>query len=487
MSDRRSPTPVAPRPGRLRLGLALAAALAAAWCAAALAQDAPAPPAAAPEADAGQPAPEPPPVLTLRDCVVAALRDNPDLASAAQDVIAADASVDSARSGYYPQVNASASGKLANGNSSASTSTSQSVTNLPTFRGTFDISADWTLYRTGRKESVDETRANRAAQIMGRYDQLQRTVEQVIVDYNTVLAQRELEGVARSGLEAAQGHLHEVEVRIREGATPGVDIYAAQSDVAAAELDVIDAVSATRTALANLRYTMGWQAGRDFDVAPLEWENSPELPSLDGALAVAEAGRPDLAAARDAVRARGYALERAKQGDNPALAVTAGAGYAASTWSGGNASASVGAQVDWPIFDGHAARADETTARTNLRKAELTLRKLRNQVGLDVETAIIEVERTGQRVSATEKAQTAADANLNAARLKYREGKGILLEVTDARSSATSAAANVVQARFDLQIALAGLRRVMGTDPIPGGTPAPDEVAEAPELGGRHD
>ena len=70
-------------------------------------------------------------------------------------------------------------------------------------------------------------------------------------------------------------------------------------------------------------------------------------------------------------------------------------------------------------------------------------------------------------MTATDASYSAAEARLNAARAKYREGVGILLEVTDARSSYTQAAAAQVQARFDHRVARAALRRVLGQIPLP--------------------
>ncbi|MEN6401508.1 MAG: TolC family protein, partial [Armatimonadia bacterium] len=79
-----------------------------------------------------------------------------------------------------------------------------------------------------------------------------------------------------------------------------------------------------------------------------------------------------------------------------------------------------------------------------------------------------ELERAAESIKATEEAVTAATARLNAAEVKYREGLAILIEVTDARQSLTSAQADAVRARFAYQVAEIGLQRAMATLPLPG-------------------
>jgi outer membrane protein TolC len=86
---------------------------------------------------------------------------------------------------------------------------------------------------------------------------------------------------------------------------------------------------------------------------------------------------------------------------------------------------------------------------------------------------LIELDRTSERIRASEDALTAARSRLHSAEVRYTEGLGILIEVTEARSSLTSAEAGNVRARFAYQVARLTLQRAMGTLPLP------DRTAEA--------
>jgi outer membrane protein TolC len=98
-----------------------------------------------------------------------------------------------------------------------------------------------------------------------------------------------------------------------------------------------------------------------------------------------------------------------------------------------------------------------------------------NQVGLEVDNALVEVNRTRERMQASAKSVAAAEARMAAAEGKYQQGVGILLEVIDARVAVTRALADQVRARYDYQIALVALDRAQGTLPVPA-TPLPESV-----------
>lgn len=302
----------------------------------------------------------------------------------------------------------------------------------------------------------------------------------MIEDYYAVLACQELERVAEVGLEATQSHLREVQIRIREGAAAEVDIYAAQEDIAGAELDLIDARGNTRIAVAQLRYTLGIPPGTTFELAPEDWGDRDELPSLQSALDLASELQPDLAAARQNVRARAYALEIADKQEGPTYDVGASYRYSVANWREASPYWALEASVSWPIFDGHEGKAVTSQARASWTQARAQLQELANQVVLEVESALINVDRARQRMAAADASFAAAEAQLNAARAKYREDVGILLEVLDARSNYTQAGANQVQARFDHRIALATLRRALGQIPLPMLEQEPAGLEEGP-------
>ena len=417
--------------------------------------------------EAGQPAASQGPKWTLDDCVRVALQHNPTVAIAAASVESSRASREGARSVLYPQATLDASTGLGPSTSSTGTGGGTTGATNSTQVGTVALGVDWSLWQTGRHATLAQSREDLDAATLDQLATLQSLVQQVIVDYYAVLASRELIGVAQDGVAAAQEHVHDVETRIRLGKTAEVDIYAVKSDLATAQLDLIDATSGERTAVAQLRNVLGLDHTTEFDIATTPLDTETAGPPFDQALALARANRPDLASSQAAIRSRGYALDVAHDVRGPNVTVGSQFTYDPSRSRRNAARWSLSARLSWPLFDGHATAADEDRARASLKQAQASARQLDLQIALDVEQTLIELERTTERIKASTEALAAADARLRAARTRYTQVGGALLELTDARAAYTSAAADLVRARFDRQVALVGVRQATGTLPVP--------------------
>lgn len=397
--------------------------------------------------------------LTLQDCLRMAFQDSPKVASSRLAVVGAQAQLTGAKSSYYPQLSLSAAQGTAGSGVSGSDETR--------WRNEADLNLGLTLWRSGRTESVRQSDLQLQVAEVNRVDTLQGLVQQVTVDYYKVLASKELLGVAEAGFASAQQHLYQVQTLIKYGRTADVDIYAAEDDLARAELDLINARSGVQSALSGLKFTLGVPYTTELDVAPAEAGPSETVPRLEEAVDLAMRERPDVRADRMTLETRSLGLTQAKIGRGPTVEVGGRFAQPYSDWDAGNHSWSVLANVSWPLFDGGARKAGVTSAQAALQRAEVEQRQLANQVALDIQSALIEIERTTESLKATEKSVAAAQARLRAAEAKYSKGVGILLEVTDARASLTSAAASRVRAGFDHRVALIALQRSMGVLPLP--------------------
>lgn len=397
--------------------------------------------------------------LTLQDCLRIAFQNSPRVATSRLAIVGAQAQLRGAKSSYYPQLSVSAAqGTVGSAGSSGEESE---------WRNEADVNLSATLWSSGRTESVRQSNWQLQVAQVNQVDTLQGLVQQVTVDYYKVLASKELVGVAEAGFDSAQQHLHEVQTLIKYGKTAEVDIYAAEDDLARAELDLINARSGVQSALSGLKFTLGVAYTTELDVVPAEAGPSETVPTLEEAVGLAMRERPDVRADRMTLEIRRLGLTRAKIGRGPTVQVGGRFAQPYSDWDAGGRSWNVLANVSWPLYDGGAARADVTSAQAALERAEVDHQQLANQVALDIQSALIEIERASESMKAAEKSVAAAAARLRAAEAKFSSGVGILLEVTDARRSLTSAAASQVRAGFDYRVALIGLRRATGVLPLP--------------------
>ncbi|MDH4179499.1 MAG: TolC family protein, partial [Armatimonadota bacterium] len=181
-----------------------------------------------------QPAGGQPQPLTLEQCIVIALRNNPQITISKQGVISAQASVTRARSSYYPQLSLSATEAVSDGRFDTTSDGTQRQEEL-------DVVLRQTLWERGRTDSVAASRAASEATAWGHAATLQGLVDQVASNYYALLATQQLVGVAEGGMESAQSHLEQVKARIEVGASAEVDVFPAEDDLARAELALIDA------------------------------------------------------------------------------------------------------------------------------------------------------------------------------------------------------------------------------------------------------
>lgn len=403
--------------------------------------------------------------LTLEECTTIALRNNPTITTAEQGVVAAEAGAMAARSSYYPQLSLSAVEGVMSRTSTVGSERREDL----------DLVVSQTLWQRGRRQSVEQSAYSLQAAAFDRTTTVQSLVEQVASGYYSVLAATQLVGVAEAGVASAQSHLEQVQARADVGATAEVDVYPAQDDLARAELDLIDTRSNVQLAFARLRNTMGVSPGLKLDLAEATFAELPQPPSLEQALQTARQQRPEVLGSSAAVSARERSLSLARIRRGPLADVSGVYAQGYTDWAAQDPSWDLLLSISWPLFDGYNTRSDVIAAKASLTRQEADRQRVVNQVGLEVDNALVEVNRTRERMQASAKSVAAAEARMAAAEGKYQQGVGILLEVIDARVAVTRALADQVRARYDYQIALVALDRAQGTLPVPA-TPLPESV-----------
>ncbi len=405
--------------------------------------------------------------LTLEECTLIALQRNPDLTVSEQAVVGARAGLTRARSSYYPRLSLDLVEGITSKSSFLSLGGGTFEFGGTTRREDLDLAARQTVWRRGRKESVEESKYSLRATEFSLTAATQALVDQVAANYYAVLASQQLVGVAEAGVESARRHLEQVEARVEVGASAEVDVYPVLDDLARAELDLIDARSNVRLSWARLKNTMGVPPHTKLQLAPATTAEEESIPCLEEAIGAALESRSELMASTASVGASRSALRRANINRGPMAEIAGLYAQGYTDWEARAPSWNLLLSISWPLFDGYATRADQIAAGAGLARAEAGRQRMINQVALEVESALVEVERSRERVAASAKSVAAAEARLAAAEGKYQQGVGILIEVIDARVAATSSRANQVRAEYDYQTALVGLKRALGRLAVP--------------------
>jgi outer membrane protein len=192
------------------------------------------------------------------------------------------------------------------------------------------------------------------------------------------------------------------------------------------------------------------------------------IPDLEAALAKAWLNRDDFLSARSTLEAQARNVDVARAGHWPTLSLQGAYGE---RWAIGSVSGfgdrnsevyRIGIAVDIPLFEGGRVEARIRDQRAKLASAQERLRKLDLQIRLDVETALLNVNSSWERIEAIKKAIEQAKESFRIERQKYDLGKGAIVDVLDAQSALLDSQTNYDRALADYNIALAQLRLAIG-------------------------
>lgn len=122
----------------------------------------------------------------------------------------------------------------------------------------------------------------------------------------------------------------------------------------------------------------------------------------------------------------------------------------------------IGLQLNIPIFDGFARDAQIQRSELTVKKLELDRRQLERSITMEVQNGQINYTSALSRLDDRQETLNLAEQIYNTSRIKYKEGVGSSLEVTQAEQSLFQAQANYVSALYDLTVAKYDLKYALG-------------------------
>jgi multidrug efflux pump subunit AcrB/outer membrane protein TolC len=301
------------------------------------------------------------------------------------------------------------------------------------------------------------------AQAEGAEATVRRTEQQVRAGvtraYYGLLTARRRVTLAEQGLQSAQSHLQLAERQVTAGLQPPRARIQAQLSVSQAQRDLASAHEARTAAELGFAQVTGLESTVELAVpAP------PAVPAtVDQALGETGDSRPDVTAAQKRAEVARYYL-RSK---NAEWLPTFDARF---TWS---YTQNTGFQDDptlwmvvfganWQIWSGGVRIAQARELKSQVRQADLSVEKLRQDVDIEIRNAWRRLERAQQALSATEVEVSLAEQNLALAEASMTAGSATWLEVEDARLGLIGSQLSQLAERMNRDLAAVELRVAMG-------------------------
>jgi outer membrane protein len=391
--------------------------------------------------------------LDLQRCIAVALERHPTIRAAAGALVAGESKVGQARSGFYPQLNGSASySRMDPANTtvgqvydSYSSSVSLSQT-LFDFGKTSDQVKIQELNRDSSRSDLDNIRT-----------QVSFGVKQA---YFGLLQAGRNRDVSREMVGQFQQHLDQARAFFEVGTKPKFDVTKAEVDLSNAKLNLIKAENTSRLARVALNNAMGLPEAPDYEVADQLSSQRVEI-DLNETIRKAYDRRPDLKAIAVKRKSLEQSIELARKGYYPY--VTGNAGYG---WGGGSFPLdqgwSFGAQLNVPLFSGFSTKYQVAEAQANLEVLAANEALLRQTIDQDVKQAWLNLQEAADRGVTAELVVRQATENLELANGRYAAGVGSPIEVTDALVAASNAKMAQISALYDYKLAQSSLEKAAG-------------------------
>ncbi len=281
-------------------------------------------------------------------------------------------------------------------------------------------------------------------------------------DYYAVLGGRELVDVARDRLRRAEEQLVIARARVVSGAVVQSDSLQLLLEVNRARVGLLR--EETRLAVARLQ--LGRRVGMRgaVDATPLDSLLPPDLPiTLPEAVALALEQGPEYRIARGNEAAAIATLRTRTAGYFPQAILSANLSRFGQSFFPDNLSRrSLTLSLQLPLWDNFQRELNVDRARANRELARALREDLERAAEADV-TEAYEAHRTALIAARySEQGVVVAQENYRVQQARYRAGASTILDLLESQSLLTVAQAELVQARYAIRLALAGLEVLVG-------------------------
>jgi outer membrane protein TolC len=413
--------------------------------------------------------------ITLEQALEIARQNNQDIQIALYNIEAAEASLEEALASYYPNVNTNVDlQRIDSADAEISIEEQQSL-GLPvtdddttTSRFNTQIEASYDLYTGGRRPALVK-----AAEEQLRLNQLdfERVAEElrltVALRYYELQRADALVEVAQADVEEAQQSLRDAQLLEEAGLGTRFDVLRAEVQLANADQSLERTIADQLTNRRALVDVLGLGGNVTLATAE-EIEKAGEwVLSLPESIVLAYRNRAELEQQLAQREINQQQIEIALAGIRPNVNVFSSYNILdiLDDDVGTGDGFTLGARMQWTLYDGGAAKARARQEEANVAVAESQFDDTRNQVRLEVEQAFYDLQANEANIETTTRAVELAEESLRLARLRFQAGVGTQTDVIAAQSDLTEARVNLVQAIIDYNRAFAQIRRAVSNVP----------------------
>ena len=403
--------------------------------------------------------------LTLDQAVSLALKQNPTAQSA---VLTAAESVQDrnvARAALLPQASLSVSDTVERINLQAFLG--KKIPGFPEHGGPFQVFSagpgfsapvfDLTLFR--RYQAARETaNASKADSLSTREQVILLVVSQYI---GTLRAVATVEA-SQSRVELAQALYDQAADMQKEGVGTGIDTLRANVELQNEKQTLLEAQADRERSLFGLSKLLNLDPRQRVELGDsLSFFDTPQ-PEVEPSILSALSERQEWKALEEQLKAAGYQKKASRDSRLPTLNFNGNWAYEGSSSTTGIPTYNYEAGVSVPIFTGGRIHAEIVKADLEIQKLEQQEDDLRNQIALDVKTALINLDSARNQVTVANLGVQLSKEEVDQARDRFKAGVANNIEVIQAQDSLARANDNQIAALYRFNQARADYARSVG-------------------------
>lgn len=403
--------------------------------------------------------------LTLDQAVALALKQNPQVQIGVLQAAQSEQDRLIARAALLPQAQLQVSDSARRQN--IETGIGFRIPGAPQHAGPFQVFSagpsfgmpifDLTLWRRWQAARENES-ASRA--------QSQSTREQVVLlvvsQYLGCLRAGADVKAAESRVALAQALYDQAADLQKEGVGTGIDTLRAEVELQNEKQRLIQSRTSQQTSIYGLSRLLNLDPRQPVEIADeLSFFETPSF-STDESLNKAFAARPELKALDAQIRSAERSKQAARASRLPSLSFDGNWAYSGISSTTGIPTYNYQVSARMPLFTGGRIHAEIVRADLEIQKVEQQRADVRNQVALDVKTALVNLESTRNEVQVANLGVKLAEEEVSQARDRFQAGVANNIEVISAQDSLARANDNQIAALYRFNQARADLARALG-------------------------
>jgi len=405
--------------------------------------------------------------LTLDQAVGLALKQNPTAQIAILQAAQSEQDKNISRADLLPQANAKISDEAEKVNLLAQFGGKTPFPGFPKTLGPYQVFSagpsfgmpvfDLTLWRR-YQAARDTLNASKANSLSTREQVILLVVSQYI---GTLRAVANVEA-SQSRVSLAQALYDQAADLQKEGVGTGIDTLRANVELQNEKQRLIEAENDRETSLFGLTRLLNLDPRQAIELADsLSFFDTPQ-PQAEASMELALVQRQEWKALESQIKAAENQKKASQDSRLPSLRFDGDFSYVGTSSNTTLPTYTYEASVNLPLFTGGRIRAEVVRADLEIKRLEQQQDDLRNQIALDVKTALLNLQSARSEVQVANLGVQLSKEEVDQARDRFKAGVANNIEVIQAQDSLSRANDNQIAALYRFNQARADLARSMG-------------------------